>query len=132
LTLWKAITTMNDIDEGLRDLVRRDLSHDELEAVRAATPISEDMDRRKLKRIQRNAILAVRRTVTRKDTAGAKRGEPPWAAPMVFGWAPPPKTGCATFSMPPNSIAGKRPKHRMRPPGAGCCKRRWTMTVWRS
>jgi hypothetical protein len=55
---------MNDIDESLRDLFKRDLSASELEAARAATP-GEAVDGRKLKRIRRNAILAVRRKVTR-------------------------------------------------------------------
>jgi len=55
---------MNDIDESLRDLFKRDLSASELDAARAATP-GEAVDGRKLKNIHRNAILAVRRKVTR-------------------------------------------------------------------
>jgi hypothetical protein len=54
---------MNDIDESLRDLFKRDLSATELEAARSATP-GKAVDGRKLKRIRRNAILAVRRKVT--------------------------------------------------------------------
>jgi hypothetical protein len=55
---------MNDIDESLWDLFKRDLSAIELEAAHSATP-GEAVDGRKLKRIRRNAILAVRRKVTR-------------------------------------------------------------------
>ena len=54
---------MNDQEESLRDLFKRDLSDSELEAARAATP-GEAVDGRKLKRIRRNAILGVRRKVT--------------------------------------------------------------------
>jgi hypothetical protein len=55
---------MNDIDKSLRDFFRRDLSADELDAARAAAPV-EPVDGRKLKRLRRNAILAIRRKVTR-------------------------------------------------------------------
>ena len=54
---------MSDQEENWQDLFKRDLSADELEAARTATP-SEAVDRRRMKRIQRNAILAVRRKVT--------------------------------------------------------------------
>ena len=55
---------MNDTDESLRDLFKRDLSESELEAARTAAP-GETVDGRKLKRIRRNAILGIRRKVTR-------------------------------------------------------------------
>ena len=55
---------MNDTDESLRGLFKRDLSASELDAARAAMP-GEAVDGRKLKRIRRNAILTVRRKVTR-------------------------------------------------------------------
>jgi hypothetical protein len=54
---------MSDLEEDWRDLFKRDLSASELEAARAATP-GETVGRRQLKRIRRNAILAVRRKVT--------------------------------------------------------------------
>ena len=53
---------MNELEESLQKFFRRDLSASELEAARAATP-SGAADGRKLKRIRRNAILAVRRKV---------------------------------------------------------------------
>jgi hypothetical protein len=58
---WSSI--MSDQEENWQDLFKRDLSADELEAARAATP-GETVGRRQLKRIRRNAILAVRRKVT--------------------------------------------------------------------
>ena len=53
---------MNELEESLRKFFRRDLSASELEAARTAT-LSEPVDGRRLKRIRRNAILAVRRKV---------------------------------------------------------------------
>ena len=53
---------MDELAESLRAFFKRDLSVSELEAARAAAP-SGAVDGRKLKRIRRNAILAVRRQV---------------------------------------------------------------------
>jgi len=54
---------MDELEEHWQDFFRRDLAASELDAARAATP-GEAVDGRKRKRIQRNAILAVRRKVT--------------------------------------------------------------------
>lgn len=63
---------MNELEESWRNFFRRDLSASELEAARTATP-SETVDGRKLKRIQRNAILAARRKVTGHATRHWRR-----------------------------------------------------------
>jgi hypothetical protein len=63
---------MNELEESLSKLFRRDLSASELEAARAATP-GEAVDGRKLKRIRRNAILAVRRKVNGHATRHWRR-----------------------------------------------------------
>ena len=63
---------MNELEESLSKLFRRDLSASELEAARAATP-GEAVDGRKLKRIRRNAILAVRRKVNAHATRHWRR-----------------------------------------------------------
>jgi len=63
---------MNELEESLRKFFRRDLSASELEAARAATP-GKAVDGRKLKRIRRNAIVAVRREANGHATRHRRR-----------------------------------------------------------